>query len=150
MFKLVLRLAAPASAILSSCEPSVPSHCTRLDEQCSYMYWKLLALVSTHPCLHMRWVLHFCSGPFVMPVNIINALFSLEKCWSIFFLCDLSCRNYVSKSCQDYNHLQKITSGHHLAWSWARLLASVRALPFQGWQGEAKLIHQGNSERTLM
>jgi len=71
MFKLVLWLAAPASVILSSCEPSVPSHCTHLDEQCSYMYWKLLTLVSTHPCLHMR--------------------------------------NYVPKSCQDYNHLQKIS-----------------------------------------
>ena len=148
---LVLWLAGPASAILSSCEPSVPSHCTRLDGHCSYMYWKLLTLVCSRPCLHMRWVLPFWSGPFVMPVNIVNALLSQEKCWSSFFLGDLSCRNYVSKSYQDYNHLHKILL---LDIIWLEVgkgfLASVRALPFQGWQGEVKLISRGNSEVTLM
>jgi len=110
---LVLWLAGPASAILSSCEPSVPSHCTRLDGHCSYMYWKLLTLVCSRPCLHMR--------------------------------------NYVSKSYQDYNHLHKILL---LDIIWLEVgkgfLASVRALLFQGWQGEVKLISRGNSEVTLM
>ena len=131
MFKRVLWLAAPAIAIFSSCEPSAPSHCTRLDEQCSYMYWKLLTLVSTHPCLHMRWVLHFCSGPFVMPVDIANAFFSPWRTTDLFFyvafvekICSRSCQDQTSRRYHFWRFL--LARCPQMQPSWQTMIAETR------------------------
>ena len=112
-------LAGPASAVLSSCEPSAPSQCTHLVQQNSCVKSMVLTLVSTHPNLHMRWVLHFFSGPFVMSVDIINAVFFFwgEILIKLFFSLLIFFAGIMSQILPRLQlSSESIATVHHLVW----------------------------------